>query len=145
MEFQNIKVVKFGGTSLADAKQLLKAKAIIEADPARRYVVPSAPGKRHPDDIKVTDMLYECYRLAAEGEDFSNEFNQIRERYDSIIADLGIDLDLSEDYEKIQGAFKYHAGSDYAASRGEYLNGKIMARLLGYDFLDAAKVIKFWL
>ncbi|MBR6676250.1 MAG: aspartate kinase, partial [Clostridia bacterium] len=144
MEFQNIKVVKFGGTSLADAKQLLKAKAIIEADPARRYVVPSAPGKRHPDDIKVTDMLYECYRLAAEGEDFSNEFNQIRERYDSIIADLGIDLDLSEDYEKIQGAFKYHAGSDYAASRGEYLNGKIMARLLGYDFLDAAKVIKFY-
>ncbi len=144
MSLQNIKVVKFGGTSLADAKQLLKAKAIIEADPARRYVVPSAPGKRHPDDIKVTDMLYECYRLAAEGEDFSNEFNQIKDRYNTIIADLGIDLDLSEDYEKIQGAFKYHAGSDYAASRGEYLNGKIMACLLGYDFLDAAKVIKFY-
>ncbi len=144
MELQNVKVVKFGGTSLADAKQLLKAKAIIEADPTRRYVVPSAPGKRHPDDIKVTDMLYECYRLAAEGEDFSNEFNQIKNRYDTIIADLGLDLDLSEDYEKIQGAFKYHAGSDYAASRGEYLNGKIMAKLLGYDFLDAAKVIKFY-
>ncbi|MBQ4066478.1 MAG: aspartate kinase [Clostridia bacterium] len=144
MEFQNIKVVKFGGTSLADAKQLLKAKAIIEADPARRYVVPSAPGKRFAGDIKVTDMLYECYRLAAEGEDFSKEFNQIKERYDTIIAELGIDLDLSEDYEKIQGAFKYHAGSDYAASRGEYLNGKIMAKLLGYDFLDAAKVIKFY-
>lgn len=144
MEFQNIKVVKFGGTSLADANQLLKAKAIIEADPDRRYVVPSAPGKRFADDIKVTDMLYECYRLAAEGEDFSNEFNLIKDRYDSIISELGLDLDLSADYEKIKGAFMYHAGSDYAASRGEYLNGKIMAKLLGYDFLDAAKVIKFY-
>ena len=144
MSSQNIKVVKFGGTSLADAKQLLKAKAIIEADPARRYVVPSAPGKRHPDDIKVTDMLNECYRLASEGEDFSREFALIKERYDTIIAELGIDLDLSADYEKIEGAFMYHAGSDYAASRGEYLNGKIMAKLLGYDFLDAAKVIKFY-
>ena len=97
MELQNVKVVKFGGTSLADAKQLLKAKAIIEADPARRYVVPSAPGKRFSNDIKVTDMLYECYRLASEGEDFSKEFSRIKDRYNSIIADLGIDIDLSED------------------------------------------------
>ena len=141
---QCVKVVKFGGTSLADAKQLLKAKAIIEAEPERRYVVPSAPGKRFANDIKVTDMLYECYRLASEGENFSQEFGLIKERYNSIIADLGIDLDLSEDFEKIEGAFMYHAGSDYAASRGEYLNGKIMAKLLGYDFLDAAKVIKFY-
>ena len=120
MELQNVKVVKFGGTSLADAKQLLKAKAIIEADPSRRYVVPSAPGKRFSNDIKVTDMLYECYRLASEGEDFSREFSRIKDRYDTIIAELGIDLDLSADYEKIEGAFMYHAGSDYAASRGEY-------------------------
>ncbi len=144
MSSENIKVVKFGGTSLADANQLLKAKAIIEADPARRYVVPSAPGKRFADDIKVTDMLYECYELASEGEDFSEKLALIKNRYDTIIADLGIDLDLSEDFKKIEGAFMYHAGSDYAASRGEYLNGKIIACLLGYDFLDAAKVIKFY-
>ena len=79
MSSENIKVVKFGGTSLADAKQLLKAKAIIEADPARRYVVPSAPGKRFADDIKVTDMLYKCYELASEGEDFSEKLALIKE------------------------------------------------------------------
>ena len=79
MSSQCVKVVKFGGTSLADAKQLLKAKAIIEAEPERRYVVPSAPGKRFANDIKVTDMLYECYRLASEGENFSQEFGLIKE------------------------------------------------------------------
>ncbi|MBE6714013.1 MAG: aspartate kinase [Ruminococcaceae bacterium] len=144
METRNVKVVKFGGSSLADAKQLLKAKAIIEAESERCYVVPSAPGKRFEGDIKVTDMLYECYRLASEGEDFSREFDLITERYNGIIGDLGLDLDLSPDFEKIKGAFLYHAGSDYAASRGEYLNGKIMAKLLDYDFIDAAKVIKFY-
>ena len=144
MENQKVITVKFGGTSLADANAFLTVKKIVEADPSRRYVVPSAPGKRFSNDIKVTDMLYHCYALADEGEDFTKEFAQIEERYNDIIRDLGLSLDLSEKFDEIRNAFKYHAGSDYAASRGEYLSGYILSRLLGYDFIDAAKVIKFY-
>lgn len=144
MNSEIVKVVKFGGSSLADAEHFLKVKDIILADPTRRYVVPSAPGKRFDSDIKVTDMLYDCYRLADEGSDFSEEFSLIEERYNNIISDLGLDLDLNEEFETIKAAFKYHAGSDYAASRGEYLNGIILAKLIDYDFMDAAKVIKFF-
>lgn len=136
--------VKFGGTSLADASAFLQVKKIVEADPARRYVVPSAPGKRSANDIKVTDMLYHCYAKADEGEDFSAEFSKIEERYNGIIRELGLELDLSDKFEEMRNAFRYHAGSDYAASRGEYLSGIILANLLGYDFIDAAKVIKFY-
>ena len=144
MSDTKIITVKFGGTSLADANAFLTVKKIVEADPSRRYVVPSAPGKRSADDIKVTDMLYHCYTLADEGEDFSSEFSKIEERFNTIIKDLGLDLDLSEKFDEIRNAFKYHAGSDYAASRGEYLSGIVLAKLLGYDFIDAAKVIKFY-
>lgn len=144
MNSEIVKVVKFGGSSLADAEHFKKVRDIILADPTRRYVVPSAPGKRFDGDIKVTDMLYDCYRLADEGSDFSEEFSLIEERYNSIIADLGLDLDLSEEFQNIKSAFKYHAGSDYAASRGEYLNGIILAKLIDFDFMDAAKVIKFF-
>ena len=143
-ETQEIKVVKFGGSSLSDAEHFRQVQRIIEADPTRRYAVPSAPGKRFDGDEKVTDMLYHCYQLATEDEDFSAEFARIEQRYRDIIADLSLDLDLSAEFEAIKNAFRYHAGSDFAASRGEYLNGKILARLLGYDFLDAAKVIKFY-
>ncbi len=139
-----VKIVKFGGSSLADAEHFRQVQSIITADSSRRYAVPSAPGKRYDGDIKVTDMLYHCYNLASEGEDFSDAFAKIEERYQDIIRDLGLDLDLSKEFEAIKNAFHYHAGSDYAASRGEYLNGKILANLLGYDFLDAAKVIKFY-
>ncbi len=143
MNFETVKVVKFGGSSLADAQHFLQVKSIIEADPDRRYVVPSAPGKRHSKDTKVTDMLYNCYHMAAEGEDFTEEFSKIEDRYNSIISELGLDLDLSKKFTDIKNAFYLHVGSDYAASRGEYLNGIILAKLIGYDFLDAAKVIKF--
>ncbi|MBR6649956.1 MAG: aspartate kinase [Clostridia bacterium] len=138
-----LKVVKFGGSSLADAEHFIQVKSIIEADPSRRYVVPSAPGKRTATDTKVTDMLYKCYQMAAEGEDFSDEFSKTEERYNLIIDGLGLDLNLSNEFAAIKNAFTLHAGSDYAASRGEYLNGIILAKLLGYDFMDAAKVIKF--
>lgn len=107
-------------------------------------VVPSAPGRRFPGDAKVTDMLYNCYRLASDGEDFSDEFSAVEKRYNGIIRELGLDLDLSSEFDTIRGAFAYHAGSDYAASRGEYLNGIILSKLIGYDFIDAAKVIKFY-
>ena len=138
------KVVKFGGSSLADAKQFKKVADIILADPTRRFVVASAPGKRYLDDIKVTDMLYRCYELASEGEEFDEEFEAIKTRYNDIISDLGIeDFSLDKDFEMIKGAFSHMAGRDYAASRGEFLNSKVLAKYLGFDFIDAAKYIFF--
>ena len=136
-------VAKFGGSSLADANQFRKVAKIISENPDRRYIVPSAPGKRFDDDIKITDMLYKAYDLASEGEDYLSLFKQITDRYDGIIADLGLDMDLSEEYEKIKRSIESNAGRDYAASRGEYLSGMILANLIGYHFMDAAKCIRF--
>ena len=139
----SLTVAKFGGSSLANADQFKKVYNIVKADPNRRYVVPSAPGKRYSDDIKVTDMLYSCYAIAAEGDDFSKEFEAIKKRFTDIIDDLGLDLDLTREFEKIKAAFENSAGSDYAASRGEYLSGLILANYLGYDFVDASKCVRF--
>lgn len=139
----DIKVVKFGGSSLADAKQFRKVADIIKSDKNRRFVVASAPGKRFSEDIKITDMLYACYEKAAKGEDFSADFNAIEERYNSIISELNIDISLAKDYETIKNAFAHTAGRDYAASRGEYLNSKVLAAYLGYSFLDPAGYIYF--
>ena len=139
----DIKVVKFGGSSLADAKQFKKVADIIESDKNRCFVVASAPGKRFSEDIKITDMLYACYEKAAKGEDFSADFNAIEERYNSIISELNIDISLAKDYETIKNAFAHTAGRDYAASRGEYLNSKVLAAYLGYSFLDPAGYIYF--
>ena len=138
-----LKVVKFGGSSLADAAQFKKVAGIIKAEKERRYVVPSAPGKRFKDDTKVTDMLYTCYDMASRGEDINEYFSHIEERYNGIIAELGLDFSLDEDFHLIKNAFIHKAGRDFAASRGEYLNGKILARYLGFDFIDAAEVIFF--
>ena len=137
------KVVKFGGSSLADANQFKKVADIILSENSRRYVVPSAPGKRFSDDIKVTDMLYACYDSAVKGADFSEQFKAIMDRYNSIISDLGLDFSLDKDFEIIRACFIGRAGRDYAASRGEYLNGKILAKYLGFTFVDAAEVIFF--
>ena len=138
-----LKVVKFGGSSLADAEHFLQVKAIVEAEEGRRYVVPSAPGKRFPEDEKVTDMLYECYRLADEEKDITPVFDRIRERYQQIVDGLGIEVDLDTEFTNIKWAISHQAGRDYAASRGEYLSGVILSKLLGYHFLDAARIIKF--
>ncbi|MBO4981597.1 MAG: aspartate kinase [Lachnospiraceae bacterium] len=137
------KVVKFGGSSLASAEQFKKVGNIIRADKERKYVVPSAPGKRFKEDTKVTDMLYDCYRLAEEGKDFHEDLKAIRERYDEIIEGLGLKLDLGAEFDVIAKNFQEKAGSNYAASRGEYLNGIVMAKYLGYEFIDAATVIFF--
>lgn len=137
------KVVKFGGSSLADAKQFEKVSSIILSDKQRKYVVPSAPGKRFREDTKVTDMLYDCYDLAAKGKDFDGEFNKIEERYNSIISDLSLDMSLEDEFRTIRNGFIGKAGRDFAASRGEYLNGKILAEYLGFTFIDAAEVIFF--
>lgn len=137
------KVVKFGGSSLASAEQFEKVGDIIRADAARRFVIPSAPGKRFDADIKVTDMLYDCYETAAAGEAFTDKLVKIKERYNEIIEGLKLTLSLDDEFKVIEQSFKEHAGSDYAASRGEYLNGIIMANYLGYEFIDAAEVIFF--
>ncbi len=137
------KVVKFGGSSLASAEQFKKVGNIIRADKERVHVVPSAPGKRYKEDTKVTDMLYACYALADKGEDFSKALADIKARYQEIIDGLGLSLSLDSEFEVIEANFKAKAGSDYAASRGEFLNGIIMANYLGYDFIDAATVIFF--
>ncbi|MBR5712870.1 MAG: aspartate kinase [Lachnospiraceae bacterium] len=138
-----IKVVKFGGSSLASAEQFMKVKDIITADPDRRFVVPSAPGKRNSADTKVTDMLYRCYALAEEGADFDDALAQIAKRYQEIIDGLSLKISLADEFATIRENFKAHAGRDYAASRGEYLNGIIMAKYLGFEFLDSAQYIFF--
>lgn len=137
------KIVKFGGSSLANAQQFEKVGEIIRSDESRRYVVPSAPGKRFDGDTKVTDLLYKCYNIAVKGEDFRAVLQEIKERYYEIIRGLKLDLSLEDEFAQIEKDFKAQAGSDYAASRGEFLNGKVMAAYLGYEFVDAATVIRF--
>ncbi|MEQ2471311.1 aspartate kinase [Laedolimicola intestinihominis] len=137
------KVVKFGGSSLANAEQFQKVGEIIRSEESRRYVVPSAPGKRFDGDTKVTDMLYACYGAAEAGEDFSGKLQAIKMRFQEIIQGLSLDLSLDREFEQIAADFSAHAGKEYAASRGEFLNGKVMAAYLGYEFVDAAEVIRF--
>ncbi len=137
------KVVKFGGSSLASAEQFQKVGDIIRADESRRYVVPSAPGKRYSADTKVTDMLYQCYALAESDKCFTDALDAIQARYQEIIDGLELNLSLENEFKMIKENFEGKVGSDYAASRGEYLNGIIMANYLDYEFIDAAEVIFF--
>ena len=144
------KVVKFGGSSLASAEQFKKVGAIITSDESRVYVVPSAPGKRFSDDTKVTDMLLHVYETAKAGNDFTEEVKAIKARYDEIITGLEIkDFSLDKDFEEITKQLEDLTNPDpmctldYVASRGEFLNGKIMAAYLGFEFIDAAEVIFF--
>jgi aspartate kinase len=137
------KVVKFGGSSLADANQFRKVADIIRADKTRRFVVASAPGKRFSEDIKITDMLYSCYDKASKGENFDQDFQAIEERYNSIIKDLSLDLTLEEEFKYIKASFAHSAGRDYAASRGEYLNSIVLAKYLDFPFLDTVGLLYF--
>ncbi|MCR5477392.1 MAG: aspartate kinase [Lachnospiraceae bacterium] len=138
-----VKVVKFGGSSLASAKQFEKVGRIIREDDERRFVVPSAPGKRDSKDTKVTDMLYACYDLVEAGQDFTKQLSAIKARYEEIRDGLKLDADLDGEFEIIRKNFEEKAGRDYAASRGEYLNGRLMSAYLGFAFIDAAEVIFF--
>ncbi len=142
----SIKVVKFGGSSLADADKFRRVAEIIAADPDRRYVVPSAPGKRFSDDIKITDMLYQCYNLARDAStkaEFETCYSNICARFHGIINDLGLNFDISGELSYIKNAILGRAGRDFAASRGEYLSGLILAKFIGFDFIDAENVILF--
>ena len=136
-------VAKVGGSSLADAGQFKKVADIIKADPCRKYIVASAPGKRYGDDIKVTDMLYSCYEQARSGNSFDGELKNIRSRYEDIIKGLGVDFDLDSEFETIRQHLSAAPEKDYMASRGEYLNSKILAAYLGFGFVDAADCVCF--
>lgn len=138
-----LKVVKFGGSSLASASQFEKVGEIIRAEDSRRFVIPSAPGKRDAKDEKVTDMLYAAYDAISLGKDYKKIFNKIKDRYNDIISGLSLSLSLEDEFKLIESEFLAGAGRDYAASRGEYLNGIIMANYLGFEFIDAAEVIFF--
>jgi len=141
----NTKVVKFGGSSLSDAEQFKKVAGIVKSEPERRFVIPSAPGKRIgiESDTKVTDMLYRTYELASKGEDITDIFEKIKSRYNDIIRDLALDMSLDVEFSKIRNGIINKAGRDYAASRGEYLSGLILAHYLGFQFIDPAEVIFF--
>lgn len=140
----NTKVLKFGGSSLADANQFRKVAEIIKSQKENRYVVASAPGKRSSDDVKVTDMLIKCFELAGKKQSVDEVFSQIEARYNGIIADLGLEgFSLQDEYDMIRIALRLRAGKDYVVSRGEYLNSMILARYLGYTFIDAEDGIFF--
>ena len=136
-------VTKFGGSSLADAGQFAKVKRILALDPARRYVVPSAPGRRFKEDEKVTDLLYRCHALAAKGEDYQETFDKIAARYMDIAEELGLSLDLGAVLDEVDERIGAGASADWCASRGEYLGGMLLADYLGWRFFDPAKGILF--
>ncbi len=141
-----IKVAKFGGSSVADTIQFTKVKDIILSDPDRKYVVVSAPGKRFDQDTKMTDLLLLCHTHLLNHLPWDQLFQVVCDRFSAIAFTLGISgdkLDLQEEYNKIKHAMEDGAGSDYIASRGEYLNARLFAAYLGWDFIDAADVIKF--
>jgi aspartate kinase len=136
-------VAKFGGSSLADSEQFRKVKAIVTADEGRRYIVPSAPGKRSGNDYKITDLLYLCHAHVQQGISFDEVFNIISRRYEGLVSDLRLDLDIISYLKEIKGRIAAGASADYTASRGEYLNGLILSNYLGYEFVDAAEIIFF--
>lgn len=136
-------ITKFGGSSLADANQFKKVKDIILSDAGRKYVVPSAPGKRNPKDSKITDLLYLCHAHVDTGISLDDVFNHIKERYIGIVNDLGLDFDIEKHLDIVKKDIENGASKDYAASRGEYLNGLILANYLGYEFVDAKDVMVF--
>ena len=136
-------VLKFGGSSLADSSQFRKVADIIRSHEGTHFVVASAPGKRSKDDTKVTDMLYSCYNLATSGNDFVAQLNAIKARFSSIASDLGVSFDVDSEFNVICSHLEGTPEKDYMASRGEYLNSKLLASYLGYDFIDPATCIFF--
>jgi len=140
---KEITVTKFGGTSMADAKQFRRVKEILLSDPRRRFVVPSAPGKRFADDTKVTDMLYACHKKAISGEDYTEIFGRVRRRYLDIAQELSLSYDITPELDIIEKNIGEKKNPDYTASRGEYLCGRLLAAYLGWEFIDAAEFVRF--
>ena len=138
-----LKVLKFGGSSLADAHQFAKVKSIVDADPARRVVIVSAPGKRFSGDHKITDLLYLCAAHIKYGVSCEDIFAMIRDRYNEIIAECGLHISLGKEFGALWDKMKNGISQDELASRGEYFSARLMAEYLGYEFVDAARWIKF--
>jgi len=136
-------VAKFGGSSVANADQIRKVARIIKEEPKRRVVVVSAPGKRSKEDEKITDILISCHAMAARGEDFRPRFALIRERYTEIAGDLGLGNDLEPVLEEVENSIAAGADESAVVSRGEYLGAHLIARFLGFEFVDAAELIRF--
>lgn len=141
---KDIIVSKFGGSSLADSKQFERVKEIILSNKNRKYIVPSAPGKRYKDDDKVTDLLFACYKNIETTDDFNDTFNIIKARYLAICKELKLELNIEYYLDKIKHDFYKNRSLDYIVSRGEYLNGLVLAKYIGYEFIDAADVIVFF-
>lgn len=139
----NVKVCKFGGTSMAEKRTIELVKDIIVSDKERRFVVVSAPGKRFSGDIKVTDLLYECFYEKVRSGSCAVPFAKIRERFVEIAADLGLSLDIEKRLDEVQKGIDESVTPDYAASRGEYLSALIMSEVLGFEFVDASEIVKF--
>ncbi len=141
------KVAKFGGTSLASAPQIRKMQSIVASDPGRRFVVPSAPGKRDNKDTKVTDLLYLCHELASKGLSFDGAWDPVCDRFRQIVKELGLTLNLDPILHEARATIADHGRrgltADYAASRGEAINGRIVAELLGYEYVDPTELIFF--
>lgn len=140
---ENIIVAKFGGSSLADSEQFLKVKEIIESDSSRRYIIPSAPGKVHKNDHKITDLLYMCHQLASHRLNIDDVYNIIENRFLNICSELELELDIQEILDEIKDKIQNGASKDYAASRGEYLNAIILSNFLDFEFVDSKDVILF--
>ncbi|MBQ7224065.1 MAG: aspartate kinase [Clostridia bacterium] len=138
-----MKVCKFGGTSMANSACIKRVADIVLSDKTVGYVVVSAPGKREKNDTKVTDLLYACLDKVRYGANPSDAFWPIRERFENIVRELGIDLDLTEDYEEIVSALKNGTTKDFIASRGEYFSAKILAKYIGWTFIDAKDLVRF--
>lgn len=138
-----MKVCKFGGTSMANAKTILKVVDVIESDLSRHYIVVSAPGKRTPEDIKVTDALYACFNEVKKTGNCDTSFRVIDRRFREIVTELAVDLDIDSELREIKEGIEQSTTPDYAASRGEYLSAKILAARLGYEFVDAIDLVKF--
>ncbi len=138
-----IKVCKFGGTSMADANAMRQVKSIIESDKDRKFIVVSAPGKRNKTDIKITDTLYKCNEEAIKDGSCKKTFSLVKDRFIEIVKDLHIDLDIQSVLDRTEKEIDQKKSADFAASRGEYLSAFVMAKFLGFEFVDAYDMIRF--
>ena len=138
-----LKVLKFGGSSLASGETFEKVKKIVEADPSRAIVIVSAPGKRHSKDMKVTDLLYLCQAHIKYNANFDHLYEEIKGRYQAIYDYCGLKQDLESEFDAIREKLNKKTSVDYIVSRGEYLNAKLMAEYLGYTFVDSTEWLHF--
>lgn len=139
----NIIVAKFGGSSLADSAQFNKVKSIVLMNEKRKYIIPSAPGKRYKEDNKITDLLYLCHAHVEHKVPFEDVFAVIEDRFLGLAKELDVTINIKEHLEEVKKNIAQGASADYAASRGEYLNGLILADLLKCEFVDPAEIIFF--